>query len=233
MHTIQSAKSRSQGKSDLSHEEGTRALQLEVDQLKRKLRHAQQKQTPSSFDASSDDREDASYRRRSRTPLSEPFSYDEECHHKYRRKSPRRKGLGNDAMSRALNQIFKSPFMCKIEAATLPQRFHQPTFTIYNGQIDPVEHVSHFNQGMAVHAKNETLMCKVFLSSLGPVAIRYFDSLRAGFINSFKELTQAFGACFITCNRVPRPLAPLLSLSMREGETLKTYSTDIGRCSTR
>ena len=33
-----------------------------------------------------------------------------------------------------------------------------------------------------------------------------------------------FGSCFITCIRVPRPLASLLSLSMREGETLKTYS---------
>ena len=33
-----------------------------------------------------------------------------------------------------------------------------------------------------------------------------------------------FGSRFITCNRVPRPLASLLSLSMREGETLKTYS---------
>ena len=33
-----------------------------------------------------------------------------------------------------------------------------------------------------------------------------------------------FGSRFITCNRAPRPLASLLSLSMREGETLKTYS---------
>nr|XP_023876773.1 uncharacterized protein LOC111989215 [Quercus suber] len=77
---------------------------------------------------------------------------------------------------------------------------------------------------MAVHSKNEPLMCKVFPSSLGPVAMRWFDSLRAGSIDSFKELTQAFGSRFITCSRVPWPLASLLSLSMREGETLKTYS---------
>ena len=67
-------------------------------------------------------------------------------------------------------------------------------------------------------------MCKVFPSSLGPMAMRWFDGLRAGFIDSFKELTQAFGSHFIMCGRVPRPLASLLSLSMREGETLKTYS---------
>ena len=87
-----------------------------------------------------------------------------------------------------------------------------------------MEHVSHFNQRMAVHSKNEALMCKVFLSSLGPMAMRLFDGLGAGSINSFKGFTQAFGSNFITCSRVPRPLDSLLSLSVREGETLKTYS---------
>ena len=127
-------------------------------------------------------------------------------------------------MSKALNQISKSPFTCKIEGARLPRRFNQPTFTIYNSRADPVEHVSHFNQRMAVHSKNETLMCKVFPSSLGPMAMRWFNGLRASSVNSFKGLTQAFGSHFITCNRVPRPLDSLLSLSMREEETLKIYS---------
>ena len=87
-----------------------------------------------------------------------------------------------------------------------------------------MEHVSHFNERMVVHSKNETLMCKVFPSSLGPMAIRWFDSLKEGSINSFKELIRAFGARFITCNRVPRPLDSLLFMTMQEGETLKMYS---------
>ena len=77
---------------------------------------------------------------------------------------------------------------------------------------------------MVVHSKDVALMCKVFPSSLGPAAMRWFNGLRANSIDSFKELTQAFGSHFITCSRVPRPLDSLLSLSMREGETLKTYS---------
>ena len=60
---------------------------------------------------------------------------------------------------------------------------------MYNGWTDLVKHVSHFNQRMIVHSKNEALMCKVFPSSLGPVAMRWFDGLGAGFIDSFKELT--------------------------------------------
>ena len=67
-------------------------------------------------------------------------------------------------------------------------------------------------------------MCKVFPSNLGPMAMRWFDGLRANSIDSFKELTRAFGSRFITCSRVSRPLDSLLSLSIREGETLKTYS---------
>ncbi|XP_065632078.1 uncharacterized protein LOC136068620 [Quercus suber] len=127
-------------------------------------------------------------------------------------------------MSKALNQISRSPFTRKIEEARLSHRFHHPTFTIYNGRTDHVEHVNHFNQRMIVHSKNEALMCKVFPSSLGPVAMRWFDSLRADSISSFKELTQAFGSCFVTCRRVPRLLTSLISLSMQKDETLKTYS---------
>ena len=127
-------------------------------------------------------------------------------------------------MSKVLNQISKSPFTHKIEGPKLPRQFHQPTFTIYNGRTDPIEHVSQFNQRIVIHSKDEALMCKVFPSSLGPVVMRWFDSLKTNSINSFKELTQAFGLCFITCNRVPQPLDSLLSLSIREGETLKMYS---------
>ena len=199
-------------------------MQQEIDHLKKKLCHARRKRTPFNSDVSSDDREDASYRWRSRTPPSKSFSYDEEHHHKRRYKSPPRKGLGNDAMSKALNQISKSPFTHKIEGVRLPRQFNQLTFTIYIGWTDPVEHVSHFNQRMAVHSKNEALMCMVFPSSLGLVAMRWFNGLGASSINSFKGLTQAFGSRFITCSRVPQPLDSLLSLSMREGETLKTYS---------
>ncbi|XP_050264237.1 uncharacterized protein LOC126708488 [Quercus robur] len=56
------------------------------------------------------------------------------------------------------------------------------------------------------------------------MAMRWFDGLKPNSINSFKQLTQAFGSLFITSSKVPRPLDSLLSLSMREGKTLKAYS---------
>ena len=107
-------------------------MQLEIDNLKKKLRRAHWKRTPSSSDISSNDEEDDNYRERSKTPPSKTLSYDEERHPKRKYKSQPHKGLGNDAMSKALNQISKSPFTRKIEGAKLPRQFHQPTFTIYN-----------------------------------------------------------------------------------------------------
>ena len=66
-------------------------------------------------------------------------------------------------------------------------------------------------------------MCKVFPSSLGPVAMRWFDSLEEGSIHSYEELKRALGVRFVTYSWVPRPLDSLLLMSMREGETLKSY----------
>ena len=147
-------------------------MQREIYELKKELHHAQQRCTSPNSKLSSKETINATYRRRSRTPPSETFSCDEEYYHRRRNKSPPHKGLGNSAMNEALSQVSKSPFMRNIEDASLPQRFHQPTFTLYNVRTDPVEHVSHFSQKMAVHSKDEALMCKIFPSSLGPMAMR-------------------------------------------------------------
>ena len=77
---------------------------------------------------------------------------------------------------------------------------------------------------MAIHSWNVALKCKVFPSSLGPIAMRWFDGLDEGLIGSFQVATKAFEARFGTCSRVPYPLDSLLSMVIREGETLKIYS---------
>ena len=54
--------------------------------------------------------------------------------------------------------------------------------------------------------------------------MRWFNRLKADSVDSFRQLTQASGSRFITNIRAPHPLSALLLLSMRDGETLKTYS---------
>ena len=112
VHTTHTSRSQSRTGSHVSRGESTRNMQLVIDHLWRKLRHKQRRGTPSSSKSPSDD---DSYRSRLRTPPSESFSCDEDRHYRWRSKSPSRRGLGNDAMSKALHQISKSPFTWRIE----------------------------------------------------------------------------------------------------------------------
>ena len=123
VHSARTGRSQSWGKGHLSQEENTRALQLEVNHLKRKLRYAQRRRASSSPNASPDGEEDGSYRVRSKTPPNESFSYKEEHHHKCRHKSPPRKSVGNNIMGKALDQISKSLFTRRIERAELLRQF--------------------------------------------------------------------------------------------------------------
>ena len=100
MHTTHIGGSQSQGGSHPSHEENTRSMQLEIAHLRKSLRR---RTTPSSYGPSFDDDSDISYRPRSRTPPSKFFSCDKDHHHRWRRESLPCQGLGNDAISRALN----------------------------------------------------------------------------------------------------------------------------------
>ena len=120
MHTTHTTKSQSWSGSHVFHEKNTKDMQLEINHLRRSLRHDQRKKAPSNSDFSSDDEEDGSYRCKSRTPPSESFSYDEDYHHGRRNKNSSSRGLGNDVMSRALNQISRSPFTRRIKGGKLP-----------------------------------------------------------------------------------------------------------------
>ena len=107
------------------HEQGDeKAMQREIDDLKKQLRRAQRKQSPPSSDVYSNDEEDTSYRQRLETSPSESFSCEEEHLHKRRRRSPFGRGVGTNVMKKALSQISKSPFTRGIEKAKLPRRFH-------------------------------------------------------------------------------------------------------------
>ena len=217
LQTLHTSGSGYRRRSHLVHEQvDERDLQREIDDLKKRLHQAQRKQTPSSSDVSSNDDEDASYKKRSETPPNKSYSCEEKHSSKRRRRSPSGREVGTNVMKKALSQISKSPFTRGIEKAKLLRHFHQPIFTMYNGRIDPVEHVSQFKQKMAVHSQDEVLLCRVFPSSLGPMPMRWFDGLKTNSISSFKKLTQSFCSRFITCSRVPQPLDSLLSMTMRK-----------------
>ena len=128
----------------MSHAKNEKEMQHEINELKKKLHRARRRRASLESESSSGDTEDDTYRQRSKTPPSETFSGDEEySNYRWKSKSTLHKGLGNKAMNEALSQVVKSPFTRRIEGASLPRRFNQPTFSLYNVQTDPVEHVDY------------------------------------------------------------------------------------------
>ena len=105
-----------------------------------------------------------------------------------------------DTMSRALCRATRSPFSRDIEGALMPSRFTWPSFNSYDGNSDLMEHVSHYIQMMSLHTHNDALMCKVFLLSHNPTALRWFNGLRKCSIHLFFEFIQEFGVLFMTCS---------------------------------
>jgi hypothetical protein len=83
-----------------------------------------------------------------------------------------------------LQQISHSPFSSKIERAKLPAKFTPPNLISYNRNTDPVSHLSHYRQSMTLYNGNDSLMCRIFPSSLGKVALQWFDRLEHGSIHS-------------------------------------------------
>ena len=122
VNTTQTSKSHSQmGIRVSQRQNNNQIMQQEIDDLKKKLRHAQRRRSPSSSDISSNDEQDGNYKQISKTLPSKIFSYEDEHHHRQKHKGSSSRGLGNDAMSKALDQISKSPFMRKIKMARLPR----------------------------------------------------------------------------------------------------------------
>uniref|UniRef100_A0A2N9EE12 Reverse transcriptase domain-containing protein n=1 Tax=Fagus sylvatica TaxID=28930 RepID=A0A2N9EE12_FAGSY len=93
---------------------------------------------------------------------------------------------------RALDLVSSSPFSREIEKAQLPERYTAPRFEAYNGRTDPVAHIGHYQQTMAVSRFNDPLMCRLFPSSLGEVAMRWFNQLGRQTIDSWDQMAKAF-----------------------------------------
>uniref|UniRef100_A0A2N9G0X2 RNA-directed DNA polymerase n=1 Tax=Fagus sylvatica TaxID=28930 RepID=A0A2N9G0X2_FAGSY len=130
-----------------------------------------------------------------------------------------------NAVWKAFDLISSSPFSKEIEKAKMPERYPVPRFEIYNGRTDPVTHIGHYHQSMALSRNNDPLMCRLFPSSLGEVAMRWFNQLGVRTIYSWDQLAEAFVARFITNSRKRKEMGSLLTMKLEANETLKDYST--------
>jgi hypothetical protein len=158
---------------------------------------------------------------RSRPPLYGEKSPPEKKHQSRKTVRPGRQ----NAVWKVFDLISSSPFSKEIEKAKMPKRYPVPRFEIYNGRTDPVTHIGHYHQSMALSRNNDPLMCRLFPSSLGEVAMRWFNQLGVRTIYFWDQLAEAFVARFITNSRKRKEMGALLTMKLEDNETLKDYST--------
>ena len=124
VNTTQISRSHSHVDSHVSQRrDDEQVMQQEINDLKRKLRLAQQRQSPlaQTHFLTTKMMTTIGKGQGPPPPPSETFSYVEEHYQRCERRSPSPRGLGHDAMSKALDQLSRSPFTCRIEGAALPR----------------------------------------------------------------------------------------------------------------
>jgi hypothetical protein len=65
----------------------------------------------------------------------------------------------------------------------------------------------------------------MFPSSLKPMSLKWFNRLQHSLIHSWDEFAEAFVSQFITNSRKPKEFDSLLSMRMKDSESLKSYSS--------
>uniref|UniRef100_A0A2N9GP06 Uncharacterized protein n=1 Tax=Fagus sylvatica TaxID=28930 RepID=A0A2N9GP06_FAGSY len=77
---------------------------------------------------------------------------------------------------------------------------------------------------MALSLRNDALMCKLFPSSLGEVALRWFNQIDRGTISSWDQMAEAFVGRFITNSRKPKGMDALMTMKLGHNESIKNYA---------
>ena len=118
---------------------------------------------------------------------------------------------------------YQTPFSQEIKELDPPKKFTPLRFTLYDGKSKPRSYVSHVRQMMALWNHMDTLMCRVFLSSLGDLGLKWFDKMVATLIEKFHQLTESFVARFIINMKALKGVGSLLTLRKCKNEMIRNY----------
>ncbi|XP_028087458.1 uncharacterized protein LOC114288172 [Camellia sinensis] len=122
------------------------------------------------------------------------------------------------------------PFVRRIARAVLPKKFKAPSFTLYDEKLDPTNHIHHYKQAITLHADDEALMCRIFPSSLGPLAVRWYYKLESASIKSLHKLQKSFRVRFITNEVQLKQVDSLCAMQIKLEKTLREYLARYWEC---
>ncbi|GFZ20875.1 hypothetical protein Acr_29g0000370 [Actinidia rufa] len=116
------------------------------------------------------------------------------------------------------------PFTGRILRARVSSKFKLPTqLSIYEGKIDPMDHLDSYKSLMLLQGCSDEVMCKAFSITLKGTARSWFRKLSPGTIDSFGDLSRLFIANFISCRNRQKNASHLFTIHQKETESLKDF----------
>ena len=125
---------------------------------------------------------------------------------------------------RGLEVMLSSPLGQHILDYEPPRRFVIPAFAMFDGSVDPYDHMLHYNQAMIQNTGNDHLLCKVFPASLRGPALAWFHKPPYNSINLFNELLVAFVSQYLCSVRQKRNISSLQTILKQEAKSIRDFT---------
>ncbi|XP_068312493.1 uncharacterized protein [Pyrus communis] len=122
-----------------------------------------------------------------------------------------------------MTNMNRSPFTDKIEQEEPPRKFSMPHFTSFKGDEDPKRHLKHYRSTMVLYRNNDTLICKIFATTLQGELQDWFYTLPPLFIRSFDELFLVFTKEYSTYCSIKKKSDHLFNVKKDPKESLRDY----------
>ncbi|XP_050214325.1 uncharacterized protein LOC126665542 [Mercurialis annua] len=117
-----------------------------------------------------------------------------------------------------------SPLTDLIISHEFPAKFkYPPNLESYDGTGCPKSHVHKFQAVINVQTNLDHVLCKLFPTTLKGLAQEWYQSLKPGSIQTFKQFSGLFQARFVACIPQKKLSTDLLAIMQRDGETLRKY----------
>ncbi|XP_073035186.1 uncharacterized protein [Primulina eburnea] len=115
------------------------------------------------------------------------------------------------------------PFSLEIVSEPLPAHFKATKIREYDGNSDPDEHLTRFENMAMLHCYSDKIKCKVFLTTLVDSAQRWFEKLKPRSIQSFAGFRDTFLHHFSSSKRYKKTAFSLFEVKQSGDESLRAY----------
>ncbi|XP_073061690.1 LOW QUALITY PROTEIN: uncharacterized protein [Primulina eburnea] len=115
------------------------------------------------------------------------------------------------------------PFFLQIVSEPLPAHFKATKIREYDGNSDPDEHLTRFENMAMLHCYSDQIKCKVFLTTLVDSAQRWFEKLKPRSIQSFAGFRDTFLHHFSSSKRYKKTAFSLFEVKQSGDESLRAY----------